>query len=38
MQKPKELHMANGVFMKPGTIDKLATEEEIENAETKMGT
>ena len=35
-QKPKELHVANGKFMKPGTIDKPATEEEIENAETKM--
>ena len=34
--KPKELHVANGIFMKPGTIDKPATEEEIENAETKM--
>ena len=37
-RKPKELHVANGVFMKPGTIDKPATEEEIENAETKMDT
>ena len=36
MQKPKELHVANGIFMKPGTIDKPATKEEIENAETKM--
>ena len=34
--KPKKLHVENGVFMKPGTIDKPATEEEIENAETKM--
>ena len=37
-RKPKELHVANGVFMKPGTIDKPATEEEIENADTKMDT
>ena len=36
--KPKELHVANGVFMKPGTINKSATEEEIETAETKMDT
>ena len=38
VQKPKELHVANGVFMKPGTIDKPATEEKIKNAETKMDT
>ena len=37
-RKPKELHVANGVYMKPGTIDKPATEEEIENVETKMDT
>ena len=36
VQKPKELHVANGVFMKPGTIDKPATKEEIENTETEM--
>ena len=35
-RKPKELHVANGVYMKPGTIDKPAMEEEIENAE-KIG-
>ena len=38
MQKPKELHVANGIFMKLGTIDKSATEEEIETVETKMDT
>ena len=37
-RKPKELHVANGVYMKPGTIDKPAMEEEIENMETKMDT
>ena len=35
-QKPTELDIVNGVFIKAGTIDKPATDEEIENAETKM--
>ena len=41
VQKPKELHeshVANGVFMKHGTIDKPETEEEIKDVETKMDT
>lgn len=33
---PTELATANGVFMKAGTIDKPATEKEIENGEMKM--
>ena len=36
VRKPKELHVANGVYMKPGTINKPATEEKIENVETNM--
>ena len=34
VQKPKELHVANGVFMNPGIIDMPATKEEMKNVET----
>ena len=36
--KPTELTVVNGIFMKAGTHDKPATEEEIETAESKMDT
>ena len=36
--KPTELTIVNGIFMKAGTHDKPATEEEIETAESKMDT
>ena len=37
-QKPTELTVVSGVFMKAGIHDKSATEEEIETAESKMDT
>ena len=35
-QKPMELAIVNGIFMKAGTIDKPATDEEIKTVKTKM--
>ena len=36
--KPTELVVINGVYVKAGTWDKPATEEEIESVETKLET